>query len=560
MPLRTLALLFVLLTGRLAHAEYAQRWFYVGTNLQVEKNADDLVALITRAAKAGYNGLVLADYKLHILDRVPRHYFTNLEKVKKAAAAAKIEIIPAVCPIGYSSGILAHDPNLAEGLPVRDVPFRVEKGVATLVPFDTGFRNGNLELTKGDRFTGWGFQDDPGVKTVADRAVVAEGKVAVRLEHFRKGGETANARITQRVKVRPFACYRLSARVKTQDLDPAGNLRLLVMGDRTGRLTYQDAEAQQTQDWTAIDVVFNSRDNTEVTLYAGVWDGQKGRAWIDDLKLEELALVNVLRRPGCPLRVTSEDGKISYTEGKDFAPIADAKLGRVPYAGEYAFDHAGPTVRILPGGRIQDGDTIKISWYHPIKIHSYQVMCSLLEPKVFEILRNQVALVDKHLAPKTWFLSHDEIRVAGWCELARKSGKTPGQLLADNAKRCVELVRKQSPKSSILIWSDMFDPHHNAVDRYYAVNGSLKGSWEGLPADVVVVNWNGGKAAQSLKFFAERGHPQILAGFYDSPGTTGFTRWHEAAKGIQNVNGFLYTTWRKDYSRLEVYGKLMQGK
>jgi hypothetical protein len=326
MPLRTLALLSVLLSAPLVHAHYDQRWFYVGTNLQVEKNADELVALIARAAKAGYNGLILADYKLHILDRVPRHYFTNLEKVKKAAAAAKIEIIPAVCPVGYSSGILAHDPNLAEGLPVREVPFRVEKGVATLVPFDTGFRNGNLETAKGDRFAGWGFQDDPGVKTFADRAVVAEGKVAVRLENFRKGG------------------------------------------------------------------------------------------------------------------------------------------------------------------------------------------------------------------------------------------KTPGQLLADNAKRCVEIVRKQSPKSQLLIWSDMFDPHHNAVDRYYAVNGSLKGSWEGLPADVVILNWNGGKAAQSLRFFAERGHSQMIAGFYDSPGTTGFTRWQEAAKGIKNVRGFVYTTWRKDYSRLEAYGKLMQGK
>src|SRR5262249_2852478 len=97
---------------------YQDRWFYASHNLQGEKNADELVKLTERAGKAGYNGVVLADYKLNILDRVPKHYFANLEKVKKSARANGIEIIPAVFPIGYSSGILAHDPNLAEGMPV----------------------------------------------------------------------------------------------------------------------------------------------------------------------------------------------------------------------------------------------------------------------------------------------------------------------------------------------------------------------------------------------------------------------------------------------------------
>src|SRR5262249_34870861 len=85
---------------------YRQRWFYSQTNLQVEKSANDLVALIRRAGKAGYNGVVLADYKLNILDRVLKHYFTNLEKVKAAAKEAGIEIIPAAFPIGYSGGLL----------------------------------------------------------------------------------------------------------------------------------------------------------------------------------------------------------------------------------------------------------------------------------------------------------------------------------------------------------------------------------------------------------------------------------------------------------------------
>ena len=118
-----LALALALLPAAAPPPVYADRWFYSQQNLQVEAGADELVALIGRAAKAGYTGVVLADYKLNILDRVPAHYFRNAEKVKRAAAAANIEIVPWVFPFGYSSGLLAHDPNLAEGLPVRAAPF-----------------------------------------------------------------------------------------------------------------------------------------------------------------------------------------------------------------------------------------------------------------------------------------------------------------------------------------------------------------------------------------------------------------------------------------------------
>src|SRR5208337_1710239 len=80
---------------------YAQRWFYASHNLLVEKQVDILVGLIERAGKAGYNGVVLADFKFNILDRMPPNYFKNVERVKQAVAAAKIEIIPCVFPIGY---------------------------------------------------------------------------------------------------------------------------------------------------------------------------------------------------------------------------------------------------------------------------------------------------------------------------------------------------------------------------------------------------------------------------------------------------------------------------
>ncbi|HEV3004412.1 MAG TPA: hypothetical protein VGX78_08110, partial [Pirellulales bacterium] len=110
-------------------------------------------ALLRRAAKVGYNGVVLADYKLNVLDRVPDHYFKNARLVKATADELGVEIIPAVAPFGYSEGILAHDPNLAEGLPAREVPLRVVGNQAELdSQLGDALAGGAFEQHKGDKF------------------------------------------------------------------------------------------------------------------------------------------------------------------------------------------------------------------------------------------------------------------------------------------------------------------------------------------------------------------------------------------------------------------------
>ncbi len=559
----TLALLALAAGAALAddRPTYERRWVYASHNLLVDKNADDLVALIERAGKAGYNGLVLADYKFNILDRMPEKYFKNVARVKDAAAAAKVEIIPTLFPVGYSDGLLAHDPNLAEGLPVRDAPFVVKGREAVLASGPSPLTNGGLEEAKGDHFTGFTYQDDPGKTTFADHDVAHGGKQSCRMQDVGKNSSSGNCRLTQRVKVRPWASYCFSCWVKTQDLKPTGAFRLLALGAGQGnrQLTFYEGELKPTQDWQQVSVVFNSLDETEVTVYAGQWGGQSGVMWLDDLALEEVGLMNVLRRDGCPFTVASSDGKTTYEEGKDYLPVRDAKLGQVPYAGEYDFSHPGPSLQLPENSRIKDGETLKVSWYHPVAVHGSQMMCCLTEPKVYELLRDQAKRVNELFHPTTFFMSHDEIRVAGWCRACQETKKSPGELLAVNAGRCVEILKEVNPKARVVVWSDMFDPNHNAVDHYYLVNGSLKGSWEGLPKDVIVANWNGGKAAASLKWFADRGHEQVIAGYYDGD-LSNFKKWDAAAKGVPGVGGFMYTTWRDDYGRLEEFGKAILRK
>ena len=82
-----------------------------------------------------------------------------------------------------------------------------------------------------------------------------------------------------------------------------------------------------------------------------------------------------------------------------------------------------------------------MSWYHPVITHGSQVMCCLSEPKLDEILRDQARRVNELFHPKTFFMSHDEIRVANWCRACQDRKLTPGQLLADNVRRCTEILK-----------------------------------------------------------------------------------------------------------------------
>src|SRR6266516_3750720 len=126
--------LFGLSAGRVASAATLERWIYCSQNLWVDKNIDGLEALFRRAAKAGYSHVLLSDSKFSKLGDMDARYFRNIERVKKAAADAHLEIVPALFSIGYSNDLLWHDPNLIEALPVRDALFVVDHGSARLKP------------------------------------------------------------------------------------------------------------------------------------------------------------------------------------------------------------------------------------------------------------------------------------------------------------------------------------------------------------------------------------------------------------------------------------------
>src|SRR5204862_6395627 len=85
------------------------------------------------AAETGLNGVLFAA-GLDSIDLQPPEYLTRLEKVKAIFREYHLELIPSVFSDGYGGAILAHDKNLAEGVPVKVALYLVKNGEGHIEP------------------------------------------------------------------------------------------------------------------------------------------------------------------------------------------------------------------------------------------------------------------------------------------------------------------------------------------------------------------------------------------------------------------------------------------
>ena len=63
---------------------------------------------------------------------------------------------------------------------------------------------------------------------------------------------------------------------------------------------------------------------------------------------------------------------------------------------------------------------------------------------------------------------------------------------------------------------------------------------------------------RACSFFAGRGHRQIIAGYYDADDLSNFQQWDSAARDVDGVIGFMYTTWQAKFRLLEKYGEAIR--
>jgi len=528
---------------------YPLRWVYVSRGLARDQDVEDIRAIVRTASAHGLNGMVLAA-GLDRLDLQSAAYFDRLRQVKNFCQESAIEIIPIIFSVGYGSSVISHNRNLAAGLPVKDALFVVTGGVARLAPDPPiEFVNGGLEEYDGHRVRGYRLQDQPGEVSFVDREVFKEGAASLRYENF-TANPYGHGRLMQEIAVKPRRCYRFTCWVKTEGLTPSGVLRVQVLAESGRALAPFDPQIPATTDWRLVTIGFNSWDLDKVRVYVGTWGARSGKFWVDGWRIEEVGLVNVLRRPGTPVVVRGEGTGAVYQEGADYAPIADPTL-------TFRFDHNGPAIRLLEGSRIQEGERLRVDYYHGISINQGQVTVCMSEPQLYEIWREQARRLHELLAPKRYLLSMDEIRAGGSCEACRQRGLSMGQILGDCITRQVEILREPNPEAEVWVWSDMLDPNHNAHGNYYLVEGDFTDSWEYIPKDLGIVCWYYVKRRESLAHFSGLGFRTLAGAYYDADTLDNPQGWLEALDETPGAVGIMYTTWQNKYGLLADFGDLV---
>lgn len=550
---------------------WRKRWLYMPTNLYVNENLPKLRDLMRRAVDAGYNGVLFTDYKTFTwwqLDYADR-WKENAGKLREMADEFGLELNVCVFPFGYASSLLWHDVNLASAIPVKDAPLVAGNGVLKPEP-TVNLLNGSFEEHRDNRALRYSFQDNVGESSFIDREMVKHGEVSLRFEDVGKVNQHGHGRISQTIKVQPWQQYRFRAWMKTENLTASQVKMLVLAGNRTlqhqylviktgGRERHVGSFRNVTTDWVEQSVTFNSLDNSEVRIYVGTWGGKTGKIWWDNLRVEDAPTLNLLRRDSLPFVIRGEDGTV-YEEGRDFERVEDPQLGNKPWPGQYNTRHDPPEIRLTPGSRIAGGQKVFLSCCHTTMVHAAQMNCSMSEPKVFDLCRLQMKKTVEALNPDGFFMSHDEIRVAGWEPNQVERFETSGELFAFNIRRCFDIAHAEGGSKPVYLWSDMYDPNHNAHENFYLVNNTIAGSWEGLDRRIIIMKWGGGKLARpGLEFFAGRGHRQMIAGYYDGNVKSNHRMWMEAAEGIPGIIGAMYTQWGSGYGKMEEFAETWWG-
>ena len=185
----------------------------------------------------------------------------------------------------------------------------------------------------------------------------------------------------------------------------------MAIGASSGRtLTFYEGGLEPTATGPGSRSSSTARTSPRSTSTPGSGTASRARSGSTNVALEEMSLVNVLRRDGCPLTVTSADGKIVYVEGRDFEPVATRSSAWSPYEGEYEFNHPGAPASAgdrladqgrgpAPGELVSPGPGARL----------VNAACCLSEPKVYDLLRDQARRVNDLYHPKTFFMQHDEL-------------------------------------------------------------------------------------------------------------------------------------------------------
>lgn len=215
--------------------------------------------------------------------------------------------------------------------------------------------------------------------------------------------------------------------------------------------------------------------------------------------------------------------------------------------------NAPTTIRRLRGGQIEDGQIVKVDF-------------SYIGPDPWSILKVRYCRSDRRLhtdGPENYIwrwcndparflgaddfsLDVDETRVFAWDKRCLDSGKTRSQTWVDDILYYYKTIRSTNPGARISMWSDMVDPEHHAG--LYGTQGTASLMVDAGMTDVIMIPWKSSIAAESVRFFADKGFPIMPScqnitkeGYSDAPKWASLLREFYSDKNLPF--GMMYCSW-----------------
>lgn len=487
--------------------------------------SDEHVELTKKIAKTagahGYNTVVFASTvglgMSHVWDAARRERFLE---AMRACEAAGLEPCVGMWSIGYAKeSFFPIDPNLAAAAPVFDTHYVVSNGVAVLLPK----RAVSLLEAPGE------------IHSPRRESDVGEFHVDV-------------------VPARSY-CLRLKLSAtpcKYENWPVAVGVRRV--GAKTDYLEHHVCKVKPDGAEHEFNVYFSSLDERRLDIrVAGYNRTFPGHATLASAELFQTEPRLIVRRHGTPVTVRSAaTGKV-YVEGRDYAPIPRA---RGTWPGPWHKPAQLP-LKILKGGAIAEGEELVLDCYCSFPTWGKWCSACMGAVEMDEILEKSAAETMRLVNPKVWFLSFDEVRTGGGCRDCLAIGDM-AHVYAAFIRKAMATVRRLRPDAEFYVWNDLVDPYALQGDGKNAgMYSSMKGVWDLLPRDLGIGYWTYRWREEGTRFFAERGHPLLLCGYYDEKVLKRSLDWMDLAVRTPNCRGVMYCTWGNHWDLLGAFGDKM---
>ncbi|MBR0226258.1 MAG: fibronectin type III domain-containing protein [Thermoguttaceae bacterium] len=534
-----------------------------------------------------------------------------LEQVKAYADKKEIEIIPTFWAVGCNA-FLSQDASLVEGRLVEYAPFNINE--------DPNFQDHEVA---GDGFEGkWSNvptnweKTDTSLNFVEKSDGASEGSSSVLVKIPKLKASDGIKRVFTGLE---DGYYYVTCKVR---IDGANYAEMKVQNpDNPNSNAYVDYkpgnENFEPNQWGTMTsgVVMVTQGRLEIQLSGA---GQNGRLWFDDVDIIRTTSPGFLPIPreGTPIHVyiKTENGEFEEVPQKNSDGTTNWKLP-AEYKEHYKFDYGKgfyaefeegielKSIDIIP----QDSplrstprlDKIYIDYYEPTpnQYNPQRYSVCLSEEGLYDLMEESVSVIQEVFSPKTWFIGFDEVTIGGTCQTCLSTELTTAQIFGRSVTEQCNIIRNVKnfdPESNIVVWSDMFDPNHNAKgadEPYQYVSGSLENVVDYIPNDLIIACWYDGsnrdelalsavqdRAEKTLRFFSEKGFRTISSCYYDwsSQSKGGFDNtemptnnldintqgWLNATvnsgEALRGNLGMFYVTWpesgKRDYAYLAPFG------